>query len=137
MATLKLETNVEEIDIERNGKHLGTVSIDLTDVGLLNRLRKAAEKSQTEYNAMQERAGSLSGEEMLDEMERVDALIRALVDEALQSNVSDIVFGDLYCFTSKNGVTLLEQFLNGVLDMFGDRTKAESEKLDKHLAKYK
>lgn len=136
MATLNLETNVEELDIVRNGENIGKIYIDLADVGLLTRLRKAADKSSAEYEALQERSGSLSAEEMLDEMERVDAFLRDTIDEAMGAKVSDVVFGELFCYTSKNGVTLLEQFINGILDMFDARVKEESAKVEKHIGKY-
>ena len=132
---ISINTGVENIDIERNGKIVGAVSFSLSDPALLDRLRNVQTKAK-EIEAGN-RLGQIEDiEEALDEAKRIDGEIRALLDWAFGYPVSEIVFGDSFSFTTDGGVTALEQFLEGVMPYIGERFAAETEAAKQRQAKY-
>ena len=137
---ISIDTGVKSIEIIRNGEHVGDVKFSASDPALLNRLRIVQIKAK-EIDAGSRLAEIEDLEESLDEASRIDTEIRALLDWAFAAPVSDIVFGDSFSFTSSDGVTALEQFLNGVMPFIGEcfeaETKAAKERQAKYLEKYK
>ena len=77
----------------------------------------------------------------LEEAVRIDKEMRDLLDWAFAAPVSDVVFGDSFCFTTSGGVTAMEQFLAGVMPLVEEAFKAEvsaaKERQDKYLSKYR
>lgn len=137
---ISINTGVETIDIERNGKIVGQVSFSLSDPTLLDRLRTVQKKAK-EIEAGN-RLGQIEDiEEALDEAKRIDGEIRKLLDWAFGAPVSETVFGDSFSFTTDGGVTALEQFLEGVMPYIGEcfarETKAAQGRQAKYLEKYK
>ena len=49
---------------------------------------------------------------------------------------SDVVFGNSYFFTSKNGVSMLEQFIDGAMKIISDEISKESKEAEARQAKY-
>ena len=63
-----------------------------------------------------------------------------VLDWAFGAQVSDVVFGDSFSFTSFEGETLLEQFLDGIMPLIAESFQTElnsASKRDKYLNKYK
>lgn len=137
---ISIDTGVKTIEIIRNGEHVGDVKFSVSDPALLNRLRTVQTKAK-EIEAGSRLAEIDDLEKSLDEANRIDKEIRELLDWAFAAPVSDIVFGDSYSFTSSNGVTSLEQFLDGVMPYIGEcfaaETEAAKQRQDKYLAKYR
>ena len=137
---ISIDTGVKTIEIIRNGEHVGDVKFSMSDPALLNRLRTVQTKAK-EIEAGSRLAEIDDLEESLDEANRIDKEIRELLDWAFAVPVSDVVFGDSYSFTSSNGVTALEQFLDGVMPYIGEcfaaETEAAKQRQDKYLAKYR
>ena len=137
---ISIDTGVKTIEIIRNGEHVGDVKFSMSDPALLNRLRIVQTKAK-EIEAGSRLAEIEDLEESLDEASRIDKEIRDLLDWAFAAPVSDVVFEDSYSFTSSNGVTALEQFLDGVMPCIGEcfaaETEAAKQRQDKYLAKYR
>jgi hypothetical protein len=137
---VSIKTGVQSIDIVRNDEIVGKVEFSLSDPALLTRLRtvaKRAEKIQTESKL----AELEDIDAKLDEAERIDKEMRDLLDWAFGAKVADTVFGDSFCFTTCDGVTAMEQFLEGVMPLIEEAFKGEvdaaKERQAKYLAKYK
>lgn len=137
---VNINSKVEKIEIIRNGNHVGDVEFSLSDPALLNRLRTVSAKAK-EIEASS-KLGELTGvDESLDEAVRIDNEIRGLLDWAFSAPVSEVVFGDSFSFTTCDGVTAVEQFLDGIMPFIEECFKAETEQAkkrqEKYLAKYK
>lgn len=138
-----INTGVKSIDIERNGEIVGSISFSLSDPALLSRLKEVQNKALEiqQDSRLSELAGETENiEAVLDEAERVDGEIRKTLDWAFGSSVSDVVFGDSFTFTTYEGKTVLEQFLDGVMPLIADAFQSEldqSQKRDNYLKKYK
>lgn len=138
MASITIETNLKEFEVVRDGAKAGVVRFDPSDPALLNRLLALRETTKDIHVEPTEDV-----EKILDESARIDAELRAALDKAFDYPVSDIVFGNSACFTTSNGVSLLEQFLDGVAPIIRDALEAEGkadaarkERVTKYSAKY-
>lgn len=135
MVQLNIETGVKTIDIYRNGEKAGVVKFSLSDPALLKRLRDVSAKSDEIQKTS--RLESLTDlDEQLDEATRLDKEMRELLDWAFAAPVSDVVFGDSFCFTTCDGVTAMEQFLSGVTPLIEEAFKTEVSAADERRKKY-
>lgn len=134
--TINTQTNRKEIEIIRDGEKAGSVYFSPSDTAILDRLEQVRHKLDTETV---KEDGSF--EEMLAEARRVDKILRDAVDYAFASPVSDVVFGNTYAFTTSGGVSLLEQFLEGAIEIITKEMEKEAnasmERQAKYLDKYK
>ena len=138
MASITIETGLKEIEIVRDGAKVGIIRFDPTDPALLNRRLALRETTKDIHVEPTEDV-----EKILDESARIDAELRAALDKAFDYPVSDIVFGNSACFTTSNGVSLLEQFLDGIAPIIRDALEAEGKaeearkkRINKYTAKY-
>lgn len=137
---LSIDTGVRSIDIIRNGEKAGEVKFSLSDPALLKRLRDVSTKAE-EIQKSSTLGETDDIDAQLDEAVRIDKEMRDLLDWAFAAPVSDVVFGDSFCFTTSGGVTAMEQFLAGVMPLVEEAFKAEvsaaKERQDKYLSKYR
>lgn len=137
---LSIDTGVRSIDIIRNGKKTGKVKFSLSDPALLKRLRDVSAKAE-EIQKSSALGETDDIDAQLDEAVRIDKEMRDLLDWAFAAPVSDVVFGDSFCFTTSGGVTAMEQFLAGVMPLVEEAFQAEvsaaKERQDKYLSKYR
>lgn len=137
---LSIDTGVRSIDIIRNGEKAGEVKFSLSDPALLRRLRDVSAKAE-EIQKSSTLGETDDIDAQLDEAVRIDKEMRDLLDWAFAAPVSDVVFGDSFCFTTSGGVTAMEQFLAGVMPLVEEAFKAEvsaaKERQDKYLSKYR
>jgi len=135
LVQLNIDTGVKTIDIYRNGEQVGVVKFSLSDPALLKRLREVSTKSEEiQKNSRLDAMTDL--DEQLDEATRIDKEMRDLLDWAFAAPVSDVVFGNSFCFTTSGGVTALEQFLAGVTPLIEDAFKTEVQAADERRKKY-
>ncbi len=134
---INTRTNRKEIEIQRDGEQVGFIYFDPADVSIIKRLREAQEKL-SELNVT---VNKDDVDAMLEEADRVDRELREAVDYAFDYPCADIVFGAGYSFTTRNGVSALEQFLTGAIGIISKEMSAEAKasqkRQDKYLAKYK
>lgn len=137
---LSIDTGVKSIEIIRDGEHVGDVKFSTSDPALLARLRQVSKKAEEIQQGIQ-LTDTSDLDSALDEAIRIDKETRSLLDWAFGSPVSDLVFGDSFCFTTSGGVTAMEQFLAGVMpiieESFAAEVAAAKERQDKYLAKYR
>ena len=137
---LSIDTGVRSIDIIRNGEKAGEVKFSLSDPALLRRLRDVSAKAE-EIQKSSTLGETDDIDAQLDEAVRIDKEMRDLLDWAFAAPVSDVVFGDSFCFTTSGGVTAMEQFLAGVMPLveeaFNAEISAAKERQDKYLSKYR
>ena len=137
---LNIDTGVQSIDIIRNREKAGEVKFSLSDPALLKRLRDVSARAE-EIQKSSTLGETDDLDAQLDEASRIDKEMRNLLDWAFAAPVSDIVFGNSFCFTTSGGVTAMEQFLAGVMPLVEKAFKAEvaaaKKRQDKYLAKYK
>lgn len=132
---INIETGVESIDVTRNGEIVGQIKFSTSDPALLRRLREV----QTKADDLMKDSNLDSIDDLdaqLDEADRLDKEMRSLLDWAFGAPVSDMVFGESYCFTTSGGITGMEQFLAGVTPYIEQAFKREVAAAETHRKKY-
>lgn len=135
---INTQTNRKEIEIQHDGERVGFIYFDPADVSIIKRLREAQAKL-SKLNVTISKDDGIDA--MLAEADKMDKELRDAVDYAFNYPCSDVVFGAGYSFTTRNGVSALEQFLSGAIDIISKEMNAEAKasqkRQDKYLAKYK
>lgn len=130
-------TNRKEIEIQRDGEKVGSIFFDPADISIIKRLREAQTKLAKLDIAVNKEDDI---ETLLAEADKIDKELRSAIDYAFDYPCSDIVFGAGYSFTTRGGVSALEQFLTGAIDIISKEMNAEAKasqkRQDKYLAKY-
>lgn len=134
---INTNTNRQEIEITRDGESVGSIYFSPSDVGIIKRLREVREKlTELDLSAID----NDDVDAMLDAADRIDKQLRDAVDYAFGYACSDVVFGNGYSFSTACGVSALEQFLSGALEIIseemGREVKASQERQAKYLDKY-
>lgn len=126
MASINIDTGRKEISIIRDGENVGSIFFSPADPAIIARLtgmRKAlAEIDFTKFDA------AIQAEDcdaFAEEMKALDQRIRAQLDYAFGSPVSDTVFGSGFAFALSGGTSYAEQFVTGALKYI--RAEAEKE----------
>lgn len=138
MASINLTTNRKEIEIIRDGEKVGVIYFSPSDTSIIARLNEAKTTMEnTKINA--DRNSTM--EELIAEMKRVDGIIRDALDYSFGYPVSDVVFGSGFTFSTADGVSAVEQFLDGAMDYIKKAMSEEAKKAkarqDKYLKNYK
>lgn len=129
---INTNTNRQEIAITRDGEPVGNIYFSPNDIGIIKRLREVREKiAELKINA-----DANDVDAMLDEADRVDRELRDAIDYAFGYACSDVVFGGSYSFSTENGESALEQFLNAALEIISAEMSKEAEASNARQAKY-
>lgn len=135
MLNIEINSNLKEIEITRNGKSAGSIYFDPSDAAILTRLKNLREYANGLYKEITEYK-SEDVEDSLAKVEDIDKRLRAALDTAFDYPCSDVVFGNSYFFTSKNGVSMLEQFIEGAMKIIADEIGREGAEAEARQAKY-
>lgn len=119
-----------------NGDENNTIKIDVSDIGLIKRLRKAMEEID-EYQKQFE------GKEEADEnlVSELDEKAREIINKAFDSDVCTKAFGNKNCMSvASNGLPNMVNFLNAFIPVIQNDFQSEIEKeqktLEEKTAKY-
>ena len=119
-----------------NGDENNTIKIDISDIGLIKRLRKAMEEID-EYQKQFE------GKEEADEnlVSELDEKAREIINKAFDSDVCTKAFGNKNCMSAaSNGLPNIVNFLNAFIPVIQNDFRSEIEKeqktLEEKTAKY-
>lgn len=136
MNTINISTGRKEIAIKRDGVDVGSVFFSPSDASIIKRIREVQDRLK-DINV------ELDTEELdaaLGKADEVDKQLRDAIDYAFDYPCSEVVFGAGYSFTTAKGVSAVQQFLTGALDIISKEMTKEAEaskkRQDKYLAKY-
>ena len=142
MPNIDLSSNLQEITITRNGKDVGVIYFDPTDSAILSRLNDIREDIKVMHEELRDYAATEhTQDEQFDKIKELDHILRGKIDYAFDYPCSEVVFGNSFVFTSKGGVTQLEQFIDGaakiITNAIDKETKAAQKRQAKYLDRYK
>lgn len=127
----------KEIEIIRDGQNVGSVYFSPSDTAILTRFKEVQDKAQEILSHLSE---DVNVDNFAEISRDVDKKLRDLVDYAFDYPCADVVFGNSFAFTTANGISMLEQFLDGAVKYINaelsSETKAAQKRQDKYLAKY-
>lgn len=133
MASISLNTGKKTIDIEKDGKVVGFIEFSPADPYLIKRIKEANEKIKKISSNI---SSNSTVEQAIDETERIEKEIREAIDYAFDYPCSDVVFGESCSMCSSSGVSILEQFLNGAMEIIDKEMTQEAKEASKRQAKY-
>lgn len=140
MARLKIDTGAKnyEIEDEKTGKILGTITIYPNDFNIGKRIQDA-EKSITSLVDEAELIANdetKSNEDKTNYIYELDCKIKEQLDYMFNSNVSETVFKGLNCLNLNNGKYFIERFLEMIVPVITKEleasTKASNNRIDKY-----
>jgi len=138
----ELDDNVVDINLDGvtrtrfriNGDNSAVIELNLSDLGIKDRLEKGMEKLEKE---MQDIASLSNDDENLSEiLKQADARMRECVDYIFDSPVSAVCarYGTMY--DPKDGKFRYETIIDGLTKLYADNINAEYKKLDARLKKH-
>ncbi len=139
MEQIKFNLGLKEYEIcDERGNIRGIISFNPSDYGLMTRATELVDIVENRLKMIAD-----MNEEYLDERKITDFIkeadieikqgINRLFDD---ENTSNIVFGNQLVFTTVNGDTLVERFLNVFVPIIKKEVEKEQEKSRKKMEKY-
>lgn len=140
MARLKINTGAKnyEIEDEKTGKILGTITIYPNDFNLGKRIKDAEKNifalvSEAETIANDE---AKNNEDIANDIYELDCKIKEQLDYMFNSNVSETVFKGLNCLNLNNGKYFAERFLEMIVPVITKELEASTKASNNRINKY-
>lgn len=126
MKSLNFDSGYEEIMI--NGDENKVIRLNMGDFNLVKRLEDMSRK-------IGEMSPEVNGADMDSEKAyEVDQQLKSMLDEALNAQVSAIVFGETSCLAlNSSGVPIMKAFLNSLIAMINERNQTVKPSVRKEL----
>lgn len=138
MASINIDTGRKEISIIRDGENVGSIFFSPTDPAIVARLTDMQKDlASIDFSNFDAAIQAEDSDAFAEEMKALDQRIRAQLDYAFGSPVSDTVFGSGFAFALSGGTSYAEQFVTGALKIIRDEAakaqKAAQARQDKYL----
>lgn len=121
-----------------NGQNDKLLKLNISDLGIINRVENGYAKLQEEVSKIAEL--STDDENLTEKMNEIDKVMRDQIDYIFDSNVSEICAADGTMYDPKNGVLRFEHILDTLLKLYEKNIQDEYKKIknrvEKHTAKY-
>ncbi len=138
MANINIETGRERITINSDPDKV--IELNLSDGSIITRLEKAKAEIDEFFGKIKDIADKEDKEsaELISDTEKK---IREKIDYIFDYPVSDVIFGNASCISTKNGVTFFERAINALMPLYEKAIKTEQkkslERTEKYTKKYK
>lgn len=137
-----LDLEEEYIELTINNDESRVIRIDLTDIGMIERLNESYKKIEEfqntheniEINSDGSPADGLS--QSAEILKSFRNLIKEQIDYIFDSKVADIVFGNKNPLSTVKGVPLYERFLKALKPYIDEIAKREKKESRKKIEKY-
>lgn len=120
--------------VDAKGNQIGVIEVDLTDLNIMTRADEACKNVDRILK-------EFAVESKQEDIPVVDAEIREQINYIFGENICDIAFKDVHCLSLKNGKTLAERFLNGIIpvmkrDIENEAAKVQTRKVNPAVHQY-
>jgi len=122
---------IEKTKIRINGDNNSILELNLSDVGIGERLEKGYAKLQAEIKKISDM--EISDEDLPKKLKEADRLMRETIDYIFDSNVSEVCckFGTM--FDLDNGVYKFERILEALTNLYADNINSEYRAMKKRV----
>ena len=137
-----LDLGEEYVELTINNDENRVIKIDLSDLGILERISESYKKIEEFQNAHKDieiKADGTVADGLLQSAEVLQSfreLINEQIDYILDSKVSNIVFGNKNPLSTVKGIPLYERFLNALKPYINEIAKREEKESKKKIEKY-
>lgn len=140
---IQIEDLVKKITIENQyGQVLGDVYISPDDYNILERAKTAEKNIQEHIRDLEKQSKSLSDneEELATVISGVDQKVKKEIDYLFDYPVSEVVFGNTHCLSTRRGVYFVENLLKGIMPVIertvSEEAAASQKRMNKYLSDY-
>lgn len=137
-----LDLGEEYVELTINNDQNRVIKIDLTDIGMLERVNesyKKIEEFQNNHSNIEIKSDGSPVDDLAQSAEVLKNfrdLITEQIDYILDSEVSNIVFGNKNPLSTVKGVPLYERFLSALKPYIDEIAKREQKESKKKIEKY-
>lgn len=138
---IQIEDLRKKIIVENQyGQEIGIIYISPDDYNILERAKAAEINIQNCIKEAEEQTGQLEDEKTIELIAGIDKRIKEELDTLFDYPVSEQVFGNVHCLSTKNGKYFVENFLDGIMPVINRTVESEAaaskERMDKYLKDY-
>lgn len=140
--SIEIDDGKVEIDVyDQRKRKLGVLYVDPNDLNIFDRL----EKMESVINNATKRVDDLikkkaKDKEIIVAIKKADDDIKQALNVIFDYDVSSTIFKNTNCLSTHRGVTLIENFIDGILpilsEVTGTEQKVRQSHINKHTAKY-
>lgn len=134
MKSLNFNTNFKTFCI--NGDETRVISVDTTDIGILNRAEQAKGKLEKLLSESTEAIKNKTEAEQFELLSVYDTKMRKIINDIFNSDVSTQAFGNSNCLSFCGGQPLCVNFLNALISEIESDMKNEGIKARNNISKY-
>ena len=117
-----------------NGDSSAIIELNLSDLGILDRLKEGMKKLQEEMTAIAQLPEDDSG--LSEMLKQADARMREYVDYIFDYPVSAVCAKHGTMYDPKNGKFRYEAIIDGLTKLYADNINEEYKRLEKRLSKH-
>lgn len=132
MPNLVFNKGYKEYDI--NGDKDCVIRVYTSDWGIIGRIAELKERIVAKVRTLKNAGDDF--ETAMNELNRVEREVRAEVDTAFGSPVSDKAFGSVNCLSFAEGQPIVLNFLEAILPEIRKDLEAETQQANERIAKY-
>lgn len=132
MPNLVFNKGYKEYDI--NGDKDCVIRVYTSDWGIIGRIAELREKIVARVRTLKNVSDDF--ETAMNEINRVERDVRAEVDAAFGSPVSEKAFGSVNCLSFAGGQPIVLNFLEAILPEIRKDLEAETQQANERIAKY-
>lgn len=134
MPSLVFNKGYKEYDI--NGDKSRIIRVPTSDWNILQRIAQLRGKIADKVSALGTVSGDAGFDAVMQTLDKVEREVRAELDAAFGSAVSETAFGDINCLSFAGGKPIVLNFLEAILPEIRRDLEAEAQQADAKVEKY-
>lgn len=134
MRNLQINTGIKEFAI--NDDESKVLKINTADIQIAQRMKK----SEKELNQIAEEClkidENMSVDDSIDLLDKYDKKVKTTLDYIFNTNVSEVVFGNMNCLSICDGKPVFQNFLEAIMPEIETDIQKETKKSEANIKKY-
>lgn len=138
MASIKVDTGYKVYDIEDEyGEIRGQIKVPTNDLNYQQRAIDTSNRIKSFVVEAKNLPSEITREEEIAVLTDLDNKIKAEINKLFDDeNASKVVFGNQHCLNTKNGISLVERFVNAIMPVIRADMEKEQKASMKRIEKY-
>ena len=129
-------TRKQYLVVDQYDNELGVIAIDPSDTKIAKRAVTAKDNILAYIDEASQIVDEKNKENVIDELAAIDEKIKEEINTIFNYDVSAIVFGNIHCLSTSNGITFVENFLEAVTPIIEKEFEREFQATSNRISKY-
>ena len=129
-------TRKQYLVVDQYDNELGVIAIDPSDTNIAKRAVTAKDNILAYIDEASQIVDEKNKENVIDELAAIDEKIKEEINTIFNYDVSAIVFGNIHCLSTSNGITFVENFLEAVTPIIEKEFEREFQATSNRISKY-